>query len=97
MFLKDFWKLGERLLMWLNKLKIAIVDKNTDTLNELLDDIPTFENKKDIEEAMYLLKEANKLLQTLKKETLSSMEHIKKNIEFLGSETQTTGRLDIKL
>lgn len=84
--------------MWLNKLKVAIAEKNTDNLNRLLDDMPAFSEAKDIQEAAYLLKEASQLLHTLKDETLSSMKQVKKNIEFLSSsQTQTSGKLDIKL
>jgi len=49
--------------MWLTKLKIAIVEKNTDNLNKLMDDIPQLEDKKEIEEAIYLLKEASAIVQ----------------------------------
>jgi dsDNA-binding SOS-regulon protein len=83
--------------MWLNKLKIAIIEKNTDNIDKLLENIPQLENEREMEEAMYLLKEANELLHSLKDETLSSMKQIKKNMEFLRStEKQTASKLDIK-
>ena len=83
--------------MWLNHLKIAIVEKNTDRLNELMDEIPQLERKEDINQAIYLLKEATELVLTLQDETSASMKQMKKNIEFLKStEHRTSNRLDIK-
>ena len=83
--------------MWLNNLKIAIVEKNTDKINELLDDLPQLEKAEEIEEAIYLLREASELIHTLQDETSHSMRQIKKNLQFLRStEIPTSKRLDIK-
>ncbi len=83
--------------MWLNQLKIAIVEKNTDRLNELMDDIPQLEKKEDINQAIYLIKEATELVQSLQDETSASMRQMKKNIDFLKStEHRTSNRLDVK-
>jgi len=83
--------------MWLTNIKIAIVEKNTDKLSFLLDEAPKFENKQDMEEAMYLLKEAAELVYKLQDETKNSMKQIKKNIEFLSAtQHQTSNKLDIK-
>ncbi|RLA71673.1 MAG: hypothetical protein DRG78_24905 [Epsilonproteobacteria bacterium] len=83
--------------MWLTNLKIAIVEKNPDALDKLLDDIPTLSKAEDIEMAIYLLREAAELLHTLKDETEVSMGKIKKNLQFLRStEIKTSSRLDIK-
>ena len=83
--------------MWLNNLKIAIVEKNTDKINKLLDDLPQLEKAEEIEEAIYLLREASELVHTLKDETSHSMKQIKKNLQFLRStEIPTSKRLDIK-
>ena len=84
--------------MWLTKVKIAIVEKNTDALSDLIEDIPNFTDAKDIEEAVYLSREALELLHTLKDETALTMSKIKKNISFLEStEEVTPAKLDIKL
>ena len=72
-------------MTWLTKLKIAIVEKNTDNINSLLDETPNFEKIEDVKEAMYLFKEALELLYGLKDETAQSMEQLKKNMEFLNS------------
>lgn len=83
--------------MWINSLKIAIIEKNTESLNKLLDEIPEFTEKKDIEEALYLLRESSELLHSLKDEASKSMKLIKKNLQFLKStDIPTSKKLDIK-
>lgn len=83
--------------MWLNRLKIAIVEKNPDALAKLLDDVPQLQDPKEIEEAIYLLKEATSLMERLKDETKASMKQIKKNLDFLRStDIRTSKKLDIK-
>jgi len=83
--------------MWLKKLKIAIIEKNADALNALMDDIPKFSNADDIQEVIFLLKEATDLVSGLKDETASSMKQMKKNINFLKStQAPKIGTLDIK-
>ena len=82
--------------MWLSKLKIALVQKDTVALEKLLKDIPTFSDEKDIKEAMYLTKEVVNVFQKLKEDTTISMKLIKKNIDFLKStQTKTNSSLDI--
>ena len=71
--------------MWLNQLKVAVVQKDTELLGSLLENIPTLEDAKEIETAIYLLQEATTLTQQLKDETVASMKQIKKNIDFLNS------------
>lgn len=84
--------------MWLTKLKIAIVEKNPDLLEKLLDDIPDLDSADDIQTAIYLLREAAELMHTLKDETSSTMKQIEKNLSFLRStEEKAKSTLDIKL
>ncbi len=84
--------------MWLNQLKIAVVEKNIDKINELMDNIPQLEKQEEIENAIYLLKEATNLVQNLKDNTKKSMIQMKKNITFLrATETRRPSKLDIKL
>ncbi|MFA5455746.1 MAG: hypothetical protein WC272_10575 [Sulfurimonas sp.] len=83
--------------MWLTKLKIAIIEKNPDALGKLLDEVPQLGSQKEIEEALYLLKEATALMNTLKDETKASMKLIKKNLDFLRStDIPTSKKLDIR-
>ncbi len=82
--------------MWLNKLKVAVVQKDVELLETLLDDLPEVQDSKEIEEALYLLKEAVQIIQQLKDETATSMQQMKKNIDFLNSTTANkTAKFDI--
>jgi len=84
--------------MWLIKLKIAIVEKNTDSINALTEDIPKLSKQEDVQQAIYLLKQATELVTTLKDKTSTTMTQIKANLKFL-SATQAPPRnkLDITL
>ena len=83
--------------MWLTDIKIAIIEKSTDQIESLLGEAPTFENKQDMEEAMYLLREAAELLHRLKDETADSMKQIQKNLDFLKvTQHRTPNTLDIR-
>lgn len=83
--------------MWLTKLKIAVIEKNVDALDRLMDDVPQLKDKKEIEEAIYLLKEAEGLVHTLKDEASASMKQIRKNLDFLRSnDIPTSKKLDIR-
>jgi len=82
--------------MWVKKLKIAVIQKDIKSLDVLLNDIPALGDAKEIEEALYLLQEAQKIVQGLKDETASSMLQVKKNIDFLNSATANkTAKFDI--
>lgn len=83
--------------MWLTKLKIAIVQKDTDLLNTLLEDIPKLQDAQEIESALYLLREATELMHILKDETENSMKQLKKNLTYLRStEVKPSSKLDIR-
>ena len=71
--------------MWLNSLKIAIIEKNPEKIDELLESMPTFDDVKDMESAAYLLKEASILMLTLKDETAESLKKLRKTRKFLDS------------
>ena len=83
--------------MWLNELKIAIVEQNPQSIEKLLNNFPEFKEMTQATEALYLLNEASLLMQTLKNETSSSMQQIKNNIDYLRSTTsEQKQNLDIK-
>jgi len=83
--------------MWIKKLQIAIIEKDADAINTLIETMPKFENIKDIESAMYLLREANEIIHILKNETALTMKQLKKNIDFLEStQPQIKNRLDLR-
>jgi len=84
--------------VWLNQLTIAIVEKNTDTLNDLMQNLPKLTKKEDLDSALCLLKEATDLVTSLKDDTKTSMIQMQKNIKFLkATESQKASTLDIKL
>ena len=83
--------------MWLNQLKIAIVEKNVNKLNELMDNLPQLEKKEELDQAVCLLKEATTLVEGLQEDTKSSMVQMKKNLTFLKvTEAAKKSALDIK-
>lgn len=89
--------LGKKQQMWLNKFKVALLQKDADALNSLLDEVPDFTNKEDKEQTMYLIQEALVVMYTLQDEASYSMLQIKKNINFLKSSlSDSTGRLNIR-
>ncbi|MCW8896042.1 MAG: hypothetical protein OQK48_07335 [Sulfurimonas sp.] len=82
--------------MWLKSFKIALIEKNTDALSKLMNDVPKLDSPDDIQEAIYLLKAATELVSKLKDDTSHSMEKIKKNLQFLRStDIPTSKKLDI--
>jgi len=82
--------------MWLNSLKIAIIEKDIDRLNLLMDDLPALKDTKEIETAVFLLKEATSLVQGLQDDTQASMLQMKKNLKFLkATQAPIVGGLDI--
>ncbi|PHQ56793.1 MAG: hypothetical protein COA30_00980 [Sulfurimonas sp.] len=82
--------------MWLNALKIAIIEKNSDSLNLLMKDLPVLESKEEIDSALCLLEEAKRVVGELRDETQASMIQMKKNINFLKStQAPYTSKLDI--
>jgi len=82
--------------MWLKELKVAIIQKDVGLLSSLLEDLPVLEDAKEIETAIYLLKEAADIMQTLQEETKDSMTQLKKNIDFLDATSkQKSNTLDI--
>lgn len=96
MFLKDFWKLGERLPMWLTELQIAIVEQNPQRIDELIATIPTFQSVEEMQSASSLIKEALNLMHHLKDETGQMLEKIQKHKDFLNSATaDKTAKFDI--
>lgn len=84
-------------MTWVTSLKVAIAEKDIDKLSELMDDIPLIKEKEELEQAIYLLRDATELVYTLKDETVISMKQIKNNINFLKStESKKPSKLDVK-
>ena len=82
--------------MWLNELKIAIVQEDTTKIENLVDNLPTLTTAREIDEAQHLITAATSLLQKLRDNTQASMIQMQKNINFLKStQAPTTSKLDI--
>lgn len=82
--------------MWLNSLKIAIVERDSDKISELMDTLPNLQSQEEIASALFLLEEAKRVIEDLKDETRLSMSKIKKSINFLKStQEKPKARLDI--
>ena len=82
--------------MWLNELKIAVVQQDADAIESLLEDIPKLQDPQQIDQAIHLLAEANRFITSLRDETQTSMQQIQKNIDFLRSGVaDKTARFDI--
>lgn len=84
-------------MTWINSLKIAIIEKDPEALEKLLDDLPQFTELEDMKAAQSLLKEAGAFIHELKDKTEHSMRQLKKHRDFLNStEAPQSNRLDIK-
>jgi hypothetical protein len=82
--------------MWLTKLQIAIIEKNPEAISKLVSEMPNFESVEEMKSASSLIKEALKLLHTLKDETGAALVKLKKHKDFLAAtETKKVQRLDI--
>jgi len=76
---------GERLQMWLKKLKSAVLTKNLSKVTELLESLPENFTKEDAIQASYLLAEATNVAKELRDEVGKDLLQVKKNIDFLKS------------
>ena len=82
--------------MWIQEFKIALVEENIQKLAELADADLQFDTIEEIQEAMYLIKQADVLFHRLKNETAVAMKQLKKNINFLrATEAPVANKLDI--
>ena len=71
--------------MWLKEFQIALVLKDTEKLDALMQEVPAFKEAEDIDSLLSLLKEATLLVQQLKDETQTAMIQMQKNINYLKS------------
>ena len=83
--------------MWLNSLKIALIEKDVNKLHDLADCMPSFQDNQERKTAVILINQAIELLEGLRDETAISMKRLKKHINFLQStQAPQVNRLDIK-
>ena len=82
--------------MWLNELKIALIQKDTAKLGKLVENLPHLKKAEEIDEALHLLAAATTLITELRDDTQTSMIQMKKNIDFLKStQAPLVSKLDI--
>ena len=84
--------------MWLTKLQIAIIEKDIDSIDKLVSDMPHFKNVTDMKSASSLIREALKLLSSMKDDTQQILTSLKKHKDFLDVsyiDEMKTQRLDV--
>ncbi len=82
--------------MWLKKLKIALIEKDTTALDKLLDNLPELTELNEIQEAVYLLDEATQMMKEINLKTSNSMKQLKNNLDYLKSTAHTSSqKLDL--
>jgi len=83
-------------LMYLQEFKIALIEKDIQKLEKLADIDLQFDTVEEMQEAMFLIKQAEEFLRELKNDTALSMQQLKKNIDSLkATETPAVKKLDI--
>lgn len=83
-------------LMYLQEFKIALIEKDIQKLEKLADIDLQFDTVKEMQEAMFLIKQAEEFLRELKNDTALSMQQLKKNIDSLkATEAPAVKKLDI--
>lgn len=96
MYLKVYLRHGEKLLTWFTRLQIAIVEKNPELIDELMEDIPEFKDINEMKSAASLIQEALRLLHTLRDETGETLVKLQKHKNFLESTRNVSlNKLDI--
>lgn len=80
-YLNNSQKLSAEL--WLNALKIALVNRKHETALALLDNLPHFEKHTDLLCARALVEELSEILQHEKKELFTQMDKLKQAKQFL--------------
>ncbi len=70
-------------MTWTNNLKVAIIEEDMDSISKALNGLPNFEDLDEAKEALSLIQTAINLAKEKKKETLETMNKIKKTKEFL--------------
>ena len=67
---------------WLRLFKIALIEKNSASLQTLQSKMPSFNNLEELKEAQALIAQAILFFQNKKSKTLQSMNELKKVISF---------------
>lgn len=70
---------------WVNNLKIAVIEKNITAIDKLIQNIPEISDLNIARESIALIKQATLIVEAEKKQTLETMQKIKKTKAFLSS------------
>ena len=83
--------------MWLKELQSAIIKKDENALENLLNSPFKSDDIDEMKRAQFLLLEAIKVIEELKNETKITMIQLKKNIDFLNStQLSADNKFDIR-
>ena len=85
MYLKDSVKLGERLLVWLDRFKIALAERDSTKIEALLEETPTFSTREEMQEALYLLQSAKVMVSEFKDITALQMQKLQKSRDYMNA------------
>jgi hypothetical protein len=84
--------------MWLTNFKKAVILKEFEALNQLIDEMPPMESLSQMEEAAYLLHHAKTLLEAEQSAAMGSIQQLKNTIDFLkATENTPVSSLNLKL
>lgn len=70
-------------MTWLSSLKIAIIEEDIIQIEALMEELPKHETKESAKEALALMSEAIKLIESKKRQSLESMNKIKQAKTYL--------------
>lgn len=72
-------------MTWLNSLKVAIIEEDITKIETLTKELPNWDSKQKAQEALALIDEAIKLIDSKKQKTLEAMKKIKQTKVFFES------------
>ena len=72
-------------MAWLNSIKIAIIEEDIEKIETLTKELPSFDSKQKAQEALALIGEAIKVVDSEKQKTLKTMKKIRQTKAFLES------------
>lgn len=70
-------------MTWLAKLKIAVIEKNITSIEELIRDVPKIDDLKEAHEILALVQEAISIVEQEKAKALATMNKIKQSKVFM--------------
>jgi len=83
---------------WINDLKKAIILQDFQKLDSLIDQMPQFNTIPEMEEAVYLLLNAQTSLENERSQTLHSLTQLRNTIDFLkATENTPSSSINLKL